>query len=175
MEREHLIDDLSRLQVPNEPHLTCQTEGAGQGAPHLSGKTGGQPPLIRNQYRLERSPVGAAEQVFLRAIPGNLLTEDYEPTNARPLSQPCAQRDRQIGHLRERACAAPVDPVEELAATVDRLAMVGDKALHFLKAQPFEVDLVEHFLTEGMGKGGRRIYWPSCLIWRIASAAISLV
>jgi hypothetical protein len=32
--------------------------------------------------------------------------------------------------------------VEELVATVDRLAVVGNKTLHLLKAQPFEVNYI---------------------------------
>jgi len=90
LERERLIDDLSRLQVPDEPHCSSQAKGAGQSTTYLGGKTSGQPPLIGDQHRLNRSPIRAAKQVFPRAVLGDLSAERSEGANTRPLGQPLA-------------------------------------------------------------------------------------
>src|SRR5215213_5781921 len=110
------------LEAPGPPALRAAP------LPLLVGAGAGR--RVQHQDRLDRVAPGQAEQELVgpAVVAGLVLVED-QPGPGEPLRQSRPQRPGQVGHGPRVGLAPPVQPVDQLAGPVGRLAGLGHQRL----------------------------------------------
>ena len=114
-EHADLADDLAGGQVPRQPHLAGEAEGAGHGAADLGRDAEGHRRRVGDEDRLDHVAVGEAQEEFLGAVNGTFALDDLGRRQREAGGERRAEALRQVGHLVERGDAVAVDPAENLA------------------------------------------------------------
>ena len=103
-EVERLVEDLVGAQVAAELHLAGGAEGAGQRAAGLRGEADRAAAVaVAHQDRLQRAPVGGAEERLDGAVVGASLGVDGQRRERHRVLEALAQGRRQVGHLARRS------------------------------------------------------------------------
>ncbi len=97
---QHLIEDLGRFQIPAETHRTRRAERARKGAAGLRRDADRAAAVaVAHQHRLDRMPVGGAEERLHRAVRGLRFGLDGERRERNRAGEVVAKGTRQVRHL----------------------------------------------------------------------------
>ncbi len=115
-----LLDDLTRGQAAREAALAGGAKRAAIGTANLAGNADRRVIGVGNEDAFDGVPVGGAEAILARPIAGPPPLDQFQAARPRQLRQPLSHRPRQVRHLLKHR--APMQPREELAAAIGRLA-----------------------------------------------------
>jgi hypothetical protein len=127
---QDLVDDLLGAQVAAQTELAGGAEGAVQAAADLRRHAQGLAALLRDQHRLDARAVGRGQHELARAVAGFVHGHALERARAPLRGELRTQARRQVGHAREVAFVARVQPARQL-----RRAEAGEAVRDEARAQ----------------------------------------
>ena len=137
--KEHLIDQLRRLEPPDEPADRRRAEFAAHRAADLGGDADGIAVVILHDDGLDAVAVSELPEVFDRAVElRDLLARNG---GGRDVVQPVQFLAQGLGEVRHgvEADRAAVQPGKDLLCAEFRLADGGERVLHLGQRHGFEV------------------------------------
>mmetsp|Transcript_10933 Transcript_10933/g.45924 ORF Transcript_10933/g.45924 Transcript_10933/m.45924 type:complete len:441 (+) Transcript_10933:2307-3629(+) len=162
LERNHLVHNLVRRQVPGEPPLARGAERAAHGAADLRGDARGEPVLAvlrgGDAHRLHHAVVREPEQQLGGAVGGGGDVVHDRPTDVhvrrlQRLSHALGQRREVVHRARGRRA---VQVVAQLLPPERGQAVLLRKRLQLSRRQPQQVELSGRQRSQQVVRGGRR-------------------
>src|SRR5262249_32674359 len=175
LNRHDLVDNLIGFQVPAESFQPARAKLAAVGATDL-GRNSKRPPVRArsvkrrrrgNQNRFDQVSVGQPKKEFPCRVARAERADDVDLAESKFLTESVSKLARQIRHRIERLDAFLVEPIDDLAHAISRLAEVADFRLQFLKLKRLDVD-PGHRETYGVGASlsiGRDFLWRKVRCW----------